>query len=423
MARALGRSILSSTLACLVVLMSATTAPTIAAPAPTRTYIVVLSDGITSPEQVAVQHGKAFGFAPEIIYRHALKAYAARLSEASASVIRGRPDVLMVVPGDTAITVAGKPIPPPSPQPGQAVPTGVSRVGALESKTADIDGRDDRRVDADIAILDTGITTLHPDLNVSGGVACASSKSWEDDNGHGTHVAGTAAAVDNAIGVVGVAPGARLWSVKMLGSGGNGTVKSALCGIDWVTANADIIDVANLSWGFKGQDDGNCGLTNQDVVHQAICNSVAAGVTYIAAAGNDGAEIAQVPAAYDEVITVSALADYDGQNGGLAVAPAECINSGPDDGFTIFSNFGADVDLAAPGACIRSTWPYRIYAIASGTSMSAPHAAGAAALYVANHPSASPFDVRQALLEAADPGPAPGDPDAFPEPVLNVSNL
>jgi subtilisin len=120
---------------------------------------------------------------------------------------------------------------------------------------------------------------------------------------------------------------------------------------------------------------------------------------------------------------VSALADYDGRPGGLSAVPTTCINSGADDTFTIFSNFGADVDIAAPGACINSTWPFRIYRVASGTSMSAPHVAGAAALHLAANPDASPAQVKAALLAAADPGPIAGDRDAFAEPVLNVSRF
>jgi subtilisin len=95
----------------------------------------------------------------------------------------------------------------------------------------------------------------------------------------------------------------------------------------------------------------------------------------------------------------------------------------PDDSFATFSNFGADVDLAAPGVCVGSTYLNGSYAIASGTSFSSPLVAGAAALYIATHPGATPADVKAALLAAAEPGPIPGDPDAYPEGVVNVSSL
>ena len=94
-----------------------------------------------------------------------------------------------------------------------------------------------------------------------------------------------------------------------------------------------------------------------------------------------------------------------------------------DDTFAIFSNFGSVVDLAAPGVCTTSTYPGGLYAVGSGTSFSAPRVAGAASLYIANHPGASPADVRAALISLAEPGPIPGDPDAYPEGIVNVSTL
>ena len=133
-----------------------------------------------------------------------------------------------------------------------------------------------------------------------------------DLNGHGTHVAGTAAAKDNSIGVVGVAPGARLWAVRVLDAGGGGSWSSIICGIDWVTARADTIEVANMSLGGSGSE-GSC---TDHGLREAICRSTAAGVTYVVSAGNAAADAAGfVPATYDEVISVSAIADFDGQTG------------------------------------------------------------------------------------------------------------
>jgi subtilisin family serine protease len=195
-----------------------------------------------------------------------------------------------------------------------------------------------------------------------------------------------------------MAPGARIWPVKVLTDAGSGLNSDVICGIDYVTAHASQIEVANMSLGGSGSDDGNCGNTNQDAMHKAICRSVAAGITYAVAAGNDSENAANsTPAAYDEVITVSALADFNGVPGGGA--PSTC-RSDVDDTFASFSNFGSDVDIIAPGVCINSTWMLGGYNTISGTSMASPHVAGGAALYKATHPTATPAAVKAALQSA-----------------------
>ena len=124
----------------------------------------------------------------------------------------------------------------------QTVPTGVARVGGRLSDIAAIDGTD-HRVDADVAIVDTGIS-YHPDLNVAGGYNCSTADhaAWRDRNNHGTHVAGTIGALDNGIGVVGVAPGARVWGVKILNDDGYGLISWYICGLDWILAQRDPAD-------------------------------------------------------------------------------------------------------------------------------------------------------------------------------------
>jgi subtilisin family serine protease len=255
-----------------------------------------------------------------------------------------------------------------------------------------------------------------------GGFNCTgrNRRAWGDVLGHGTHVAGLVGAIDNAIGVVGVAPGARLWAVRVLDNTGSGTMSSVVCGIDWVAANAATIDVANMSLGGTGADDGNCGVTNNDAEHKAICNAVAKGVTFVVAAGNSSADSTNyIPAAYDEVITVSALADFNGTAGGGAAATCRADE---DDTFANFSNYGADVDLIAPGVCILSTWKGNTYSTISGTSMASPHVAGAAALYKATHATATPAQVRSALIGSGtlDWNNA-DDRDLVKEPLLNVA--
>ncbi len=246
-------------------------------------------------------------------------------------------------------------------------------------------------------------------------------------------MAGTVGALDNGIGVVGVAPGVRLWSVRILDSAGIGLISWYVCGLDWITAQRDpadptrpLFEAVNMSVAKRGTDDGACGIVNNDLIHQAVCRLVASGVTVVAAAGNNGFNAANLkPASYNEVITVSALADTDGKAGGAG--GALCYSWGTydrDDTFADFSNYGGDVDLIAPGKCIWSTLPGNRYGYISGTSMAAPHVAGAAALYKSSRPLASPAQVRSALRAAGtlDWNTAT-DPDSVHEPLLDVSRL
>jgi hypothetical protein len=200
----------------------------------------------------------------------------------------------------------------------------------------------------------------------------------------------------------------RLWSVKVLDGQGRGFISWIVCGIDWVTAQRDphnparpLIEVANMSisFGVGHSPTSQCG-DGTDPIHQAICRSVAAGTTYVVAAGNNSHNARHNrPAAYDEVITVSAMVDYDGRGGGLGKPSDSCPHSGyeRDDSFTNFSDFGPDVDLIAPGRCVLSTYMGKRYAFMSGTSMATPHVSGAAAIYRAMYPHATPTQVRLAL--------------------------
>jgi len=319
----------------------------------------------------------------------------------------------------------------------------INRVNAdVRTGAAKIDGIDDRVI-AEIAILDTGVDGKHYDLNVVGGVNCTKSGCPSvtpiDKNGHGTHVAGTAAAKDNNKGPVGVAPGARLRSVKVLADNGTGWTSWIIAGINYVTANADRIDVVNMSLGGSGSDTANCGVNGTTVVdpfHKAICDSVAKGIVYVVAAGNEDKDAStSTPAAYPEVIAVSALADSDGFPGGNGVA----TSYGNDDTLASFSNFGSKVAIAAPGVSIYSTFPgdrkapQGYCAEMSGTSMASPHVAGGAALYVAKNRGSKTMNkawvatVRSALLSVATPQGSPygftGDPDDSHEPLLNVGEL
>ena len=373
-------------------------------------YIVVLNDA-AAPAKVAADHSAKHGVEVDYLYRAALKGYAAHMSATAAERVANDSRV-QFVQRDGVVRASA-----------QTTPTGINRADAELSPTAKINGLDER-VNVDVAVIDTGVDFTHPDLNVytAGAKNCSTGNSANDGNGHGSHVAGTIGAIDNANGVVGMAPGARIWPVRVLNNAGSGTYSAIVCGIDYVTAHASEIEVANMSLGGGGADDGNCGNTNNDAMHKAICNSVAAGITYVVAAGNETDNAANhVPAAYDEVVTVSALADFNGLPGGGAAATCR---TDVDDTFASFSNYGADVDIIAPGVCINSTWKGGGYNTISGTSMASPHVAGGAALYKANNPGATPAQVKAALRAAGTTNwTNTDDPDGIKEPLLNVSTF
>lgn len=387
---------------------------------PKGRFIVVYKDDADT--RAANARAKGRGIAADRTYRAALKGYAAKLSPRQLAETRADPAVAYVAEDGIVRAV------------GQSTPSGVRRADAPRNTTAGIDGTD-QRVDADVAIFDTGIDRSHPDLNVVGGYNCSSSNrsAWGDGNGHGTHVAGTVGALDNGIGVVGVAPGVRLWAVRILGSDGSGLVSWYVCGMDWIAAQRDpvdptrpLIEAVNMSVAKPGSDDRNCGYTNKDAMHKAICRLVASGVTVVAAAGNNSFNASRlIPASYNEVITVSALADTDGLPGG--VGGKACYSWGSydeDDTYANFSNYGADVDLIAPGKCIRSTLPGNRYGYSSGTSMAAPHVTGAAALWLSSRPGSTPAQAKAALQAAATlDWRTSTDPDGHPDRLLDTSRL
>jgi subtilisin len=401
-----GRLLLGSVMTLLVA--AVVWLPVAGAAAPTSGYIVVFKDSVRSPSAVAAEQARSRGLAVGYVYRHALKGYSAVMTAVDAQALRADARVASVTP-DRPVHVDQ-----------QVLPTGIDRVDGELSST--VSGNGAGSVNVDVAVIDTGIDLTHPDLNVAGGVNCSTGRSFNDGNGHGSHVAGIIGARDNDIGVVGVAPGARLWAVRVLNPSGSGSWASVICGVDWVTANSGMIEVANMSLGGTGTEPAGSGCTTGDPLHDAICRSVAAGVTYTVAAGNSADNAANhVPAAYDEVITVSALADFDGQPGGLA-APT-CRTDG-DDTLADFSNFGADVDLIAPGVCILSTYKRGGSATLSGTSMASPHAGGAAALYKSTNPGATPAQVKTALQNAGNLNwNDADDPDPTKERLLNVDAI
>ena len=410
--------VLGAVLAVAVALVSPGVPGAGAAAGGARSWIVSVRDS-ASPDAVARDHARNDGADITHVYRHALRGFSARMTADEAADVAADPRVRSVV-ADRPVHMAPK---PPGNGGGggggggQTLPTGINRIdGELSSAVA---GNGSGAVDVDVAVIDTGIDLSHPDLNVVGGVNCSSGSSYADGNGHGTHVAGTIGAKDNNVGVVGVAPGARLWAVRVLNNAGSGSWSSVLCGIDWVTGHASTIEAANMSLGGTGTEPAGSGCNTGDPLHDGICDSVAAGVTYAVAAGNETDDAKNhVPAAYDEVITVSALADFNGQPGGGGRATCR---SDVDDTFADFSNYGADVDIIAPGVCILSTWKGGGYNTISGTSMATPHVTGAAALYLSTHAGATPAQVKSALQSAGNSNwNNSDDHDSTKEALLNV---
>lgn len=382
-------------------------------------YVVTLN-GNESPENLARQHG----IGRQKTWTHAVHGFAAQLTGAQADRLEQDTRVAVIEPDVTVTNCA------------QTVPTGVRRIGC--SNNAAWMASNVTPINADIAILDTGIDLTHPDLNVISNVTfIVGTTTGNDDNGHGTHCAGIAAALNNTIGVVGVAPGARLWSVKVLNYQGSGSLSTIISGVDYVTQHASEIEVASMSLGGQG---------NSGSLRAAIQNSVAQGVVYVVAAGNSGFEVYGgddvfgtlddfFPAAYPEVMTVSALADSDGLPGG---AGPDCITStgqnyGKDDTLATFSNYsktvvsdnpvfspGGAIDVAAPGVNIYSTCTNGTYKTMSGTSMACPHVSGAVALYIAANGRASTaagvYAIRQAIINSAEPQTAWGINPTVPNP-------
>ncbi len=272
---------------------------------------------------------------------HLFPVILATLNDETIEQLRNRPDIAYVEE-DTLVYAT------------QDTPWGVDRIDADEVWAADYGGNSGAGVD--VAILDTGIDADHPDLVIAGGVNCTGnilkdgstrSTYWDDKEGHGTHCAGVVAARNNDIGVVGVAPEARLWAVKVLADDRSGYISDVIQGIEWCVDSG--IEIISMS--FTG------GFSN--ALGEACDSAYDAGLLLVGASGNDGTVVGY-PAAYDSVIAVSA--------------------TDATDGLASFSCIGPEVELAAPGVAIPSTYRDGGYATISGTSMACPHVAGVAAL-------------------------------------------
>ena len=268
----------------------------------------------------------------------------------------------------------------------QVLPAGENRKDADWSPRPGRSGDGVDNVNADVAILDTGVQTNHPDLTV---VRCVGFgyPNCADGHGHGTHVAGIAAARDNNIGAVGSAPGARIWALKVLSDQGRGSFSDILAGINYVFENRAQIEAVNLSLGSTG---------TFLPAENALKILAISGVTVTVSAGNNGQNAngntpARAGLGFNGIITVSAYGDSDGRCGGFGPATSR----GPDDSYAPFSAF--NVDIAASGVDVLSTYRNSGYARMSGTSMSAPDVAGAAAYYKSLFPTMTPAQIEIAL--------------------------
>lgn len=377
-------------------------------------YLVAFRDRVDDPLKTTLALADELGFRPTHVYRARFRGFAARLTSEAVTALRNDPAIDAIY-ADEVFTHS-------------AINDNVYRIGGFRNATAKIDGIDGpngsgERVNADVAIVDGGVSR-HPDLNIAGGFDCTGNNApYHDDDGHGTHVAGIVGALDNGVGSVGVAPGARIYPVRVFVYD-EATTAALVCAMETIADHTDLFEVANMSFRHYGAD-GSC---KSDPFHQAICDVTNAGVTLVAAAGNDVDDAANwVPAAYNQVITVSAYVDSDGLPGGLGPS----TDRGRDDQFANFSNYGADVDIAAPGVQVISTWPSNLpsrislkgYNYLSGTSMAAPAVTGAVALLMAKNGHLSPAEAKRQLLAAAIPAALPGDPDGIHEPLLNVGDV
>ncbi|WP_219471413.1 S8 family serine peptidase [Nonomuraea rhizosphaerae] len=391
--------------------LSAAPPPASAAAPETSTYIVQLNPDVragtraAAETQVASLGGKLIG-----VYEHAFKGYTAQLTAEAAEKLRQTPNVLTVEQDAVVTTFA------------QTVPTGVRRIFAPSNPNLDIDGVDDVRIDADVAVVDTGSDNTHPDLNVVARTNCVTgvcvNNTGTDDNGHGSHVAGTIGALDNTIGPVGVAPGARIHSVKVLNAAGSGTLAGIAAGINWVVQRASTIEVINMSLGCSG--------CSSSAISTAITNATNAGIVVVVAAGNSHANTSGFfPANHADVVTVSALTDIDGLPGGAGGSRLSCRSeTDQDDTSAFYSNYGATVEITAPGTCIYSTYMAGGYATISGTSMASPHVAGAAAILTAGSRKptnrAGALAVRTKLVSTGNSNWTDDSGDGVKEPLLDV---
>ncbi|WP_424211993.1 S8 family peptidase [Streptomyces sp. BI20] len=350
-----------------------------AADAVPNSYIVTLKDDrARSTQDSGKSVAKRYGARIDRTYSAALNGYAVEVSEAQARKLAADPAVKSVVQNRVFTVDATQPSPPS---------WGLDRIDQRALPLNNSYTYPDKAGEGVTAyVIDTGVRISHSDFGgraSNGYDAIDNDNVAQDGHGHGTHVAGTVAG-----GAYGVAKKAKIVGVRVLNNQGSGTTAQVVAGIDWVTRNAVKPAVANMSLG-GGAD---------SALDTAVRNSIAAGITYAVAAGNETADAStKSPARVAEAITVGATTNTDAK--------------------ASYSNYGSILDIFAPGSAITSAWNTNDTATnsISGTSMASPHVAGAAAVWLSQNPAATPAQVSAALVAAATPnvvtGPGTGSPN------------
>jgi hypothetical protein len=347
-------------------------------------YIVVLSPSTSSVDDRAQELATLHGGQIQRTYHFALKGFVGRFSPAAAAALRAHSDVTLVEADGEMRLIATQ----------QNATWGLDRIDQRALPLSGTYTYTPTGAGTNVYIIDTGIRLTHTEFAgraFSAFTAVNDGNGTDDCNGHGTHVSGTVAG-----STYGVAKSARLYAVRVLPCGGSGPTSAVIAGVDWVTGNHGSPAVANMSLGG--------GIS--DALDQAVTNSIASGVTYAIAAGNDNVDACtSSPARVSAALTVGSTTTTDARSS--------------------FSNVGTCVDVFAPGSGITSAWFTSDGAtnVLSGTSMASPHVAGAAALYLETNPGASPATVAQALLGNATSGALTGVGTGSPNLLLYTGFL
>jgi subtilisin family serine protease len=349
-------------------------------------YVVLLKDGATGIKAAKLSYPDAQGMMksemikilasseisprePLQVYTASTEGFAVKMTDEEAAVFQKNDKVLGVWPD--RMFILAKPAPAPTPLPAEVTPPGITRVGGGATYTGT----------KKAWIIDTGIDLTHPDLNVdaaSGKTFVTRTTTPNDDNGHGTHCAGIVAAIDNTVGVVGVAAGAKVVPVKVLDKRGSGAMSVIIAGVDFVIANGVAGDAANMSLGGSVYEP----------LDLKVVEMGAAGIFVSLAAGNESDDANNHSPARANGLNIYTISACD-------------VN----DNFASFSNYGnPPIDYCAPGVSILSTYKGGALATMSGTSMAAPHACGVL-LATGGHPT---------FL-----GYVNGDPDGEPDPIIH----